>query len=291
MLNIFKTLHRRGFPRPAGSSILQRCHLATDSNANHAGTISIARHSPEERRLWLRITVPATFNHQPHLPSIPRQTKPETCLLNVSINDTLSELLTILREEYPDLGAPRFVEHPSNTPGGPSSPLSNGHTLGQLFRGKIHGSFQFPRGLALNLDEGQILASLRDIEARHRALEGAVTQMESTHAGIARSVERVILAIKWTGLAYISGQLGAIIFLTQQLGWDLMEPVSYLASLSGGIFSATIYVLMKRDPEYTNIGTWVRGILRKRISRRRGFDEKQYETIKAQAESLKGVIS
>ncbi|KAJ3150055.1 hypothetical protein HDU86_006779 [Geranomyces michiganensis] len=107
--------------------------------------------------------------------------------------------------------------------------------------------------------------------------------MDAARARIEVLVARWVNVVKWGGLAYLSTQLAGIMFLTQQLGWDLMEPVSYLATVAATIFSCSIYVAMRRDPAYTNIADSLRRVLRNLLIRHRGFDVAKYEALKARA--------
>ena len=58
-----------------------------------------------------------------------------------------------------------------------------------------------------------------------------------------------------------------------------------MLTLTTTLISSTLYVIIRRDPDYTNIATHLRTVLRRRISRFKGFDWEEYQRVKREVEA------
>ncbi|RKP01461.1 hypothetical protein CXG81DRAFT_25846 [Caulochytrium protostelioides] len=96
----------------------------------------------------------------------------------------------------------------------------------------------------------------------------AIDQIDGVlDAKAARNVRRLAkLLLTWVAL-----QLAAVIFLTLELGWDLMEPVSYLIIVGQAILTSACYLLLRREPSYENLGSWLHQLMRRRQNHKHGF--------------------
>ncbi|KAI8917877.1 hypothetical protein DFJ77DRAFT_458144 [Powellomyces hirtus] len=264
---------------------LKQQHLSTSVIAEQAatGTISIQSFGKHDGALWLRVMVPTT--------SIGDTTKPsEAYVFLASPSDTVADFLGHIKEEFPKYGPPELVvEHQPEGKGELvatssllSDPIPNSTKITDFIKSSTPGRIQFPRGFVLKVDTEAVKVTLAQMAVQRKALERELDELEKVRLDTDARARRWVTVVKWGGLVYVTGQLGAIMFLTQQLGWDLMEPVSYLITLGATIFSCLLYVIMRRDPAYTNMAGWMRNGLRGFIGRRRGFDKLRYAALKAQ---------
>ena len=60
----------------------------------------------------------------------------------------------------------------------------------------------------------------------------------------------LLYLLGWTVGGLLVAQLGGVIYLTYELGWDLMEPTTYLMGLAVTVASSGLYNLTKKDYEY-----------------------------------------
>lgn len=54
----------------------------------------------------------------------------------------------------------------------------------------------------------------------------------------------------WSVGAGLVAQLSGVVYLTYDLGWDLMEPTTYLMGLAVSVASYGIYIYSKAEYEY-----------------------------------------
>ena len=60
----------------------------------------------------------------------------------------------------------------------------------------------------------------------------------------------LLYLLGWTVGGLLVAQLGGVIYLTYELGWDLMDPTTYLMGLAVTVASSGLYNLTKKDYEY-----------------------------------------
>lgn len=78
---------------------------------------------------------------------------------------------------------------------------------------------------------------------------------------------------------YLVGQLGLVIHLTYELGWDLMEPVTYLIGLGSSILTFGVYIFTKSDFAFESHGeNWLEK-KRDKLYEKEGVDVSRIETI------------
>ncbi|KAJ3023254.1 hypothetical protein HKX48_003860 [Thoreauomyces humboldtii] len=197
------------------------------------GSISIQPFAKQDEIFWLKVTAPRG-------PSSSATQSLETCVVLAS---SACDVLTHLKEEFPTFGQPeiRFQESPPGTNGRPQ-PLSS-LTIAEFIRSDQPATIQFARGLNLHLDTAAVKTRLREADAKHASLEKELAWLVRMDESIERKVGTSIAVLKWSGLIYITGQLGAIIFLTQQLGWDLMGNISLVLLVIARADTASFFCL------------------------------------------------
>ncbi|KAJ1505662.1 hypothetical protein HMI54_010030 [Coelomomyces lativittatus] len=57
----------------------------------------------------------------------------------------------------------------------------------------------------------------------------------------------------YAGVSWLVSQLSTMIYLTYELGWDVMEPVSYLVGLGTTILGATYYAFFRTEYTYEDV--------------------------------------
>ncbi|KAI9104477.1 hypothetical protein DFS34DRAFT_195740 [Phlyctochytrium arcticum] len=230
----------------------------------------------------------------------------ETCVIPLKAKDRVSDLLMHIQEEYPNLGMPRIhvrprnqslldentvVDHSSTSAEAGTAHVVQGTTpplSDMLITDFLRNSDQYTIDLGtrihLRISKSELTEKLHNAESQMMLLRSELAIFEEQTANIEKAVENRVRLVKYAGMTYITLQLGTIVFLTQQLGWDLMEPVSYLVTIAGMIFSAALYLTIRRDPDYSTMSRWLRGVLRRQIIRWRRFDENKYLQIKRDVE-------
>ncbi|KAJ3027469.1 Methyltransferase-like protein 17, mitochondrial, partial [Rhizophlyctis rosea] len=120
--------------------------------------------------------------------------------------------------------------------------------------------------------------------------EGKLKGLDDVRGRIERKVGREVRAFKWGVGAVVAAQFGGMAYFVLELGWDLMEPVAYLMTVTTTIVSSGIYVLIRREPSFENLGSWARNLLRGRLIRKFGFDERVYERVRREVSNFKSVL-
>ncbi|TPX71530.1 hypothetical protein SpCBS45565_g01069 [Spizellomyces sp. 'palustris'] len=265
------------------------------------GCISVHPDHKYEGAYWLRISIPRPiFSNpkchskssqyidvaptDPQAPSTSQSSSPalspskkETCVFFIPPTETISDVVAHLREEYPELGVPKAVKGDRSCVDQPDK-----MSLDEFVKGSYH--IQIGPRIRLMVDKSAIRSQLKETEVRLTKLRAELMGLHEVMSTIEKGANKRVAFLKYAGLTYVCGQLGTIIFLTQQLGWDLMEPVSYLMTLATMIFSAVLYVSMRREPDYANIASWLRTTFRRRLMRRKGFDEQKYEKLRMEVD-------
>ncbi|KNC97895.1 uncharacterized protein SPPG_06886 [Spizellomyces punctatus DAOM BR117] len=248
---------RISIPRPISSNL--KCHSKTSQY------IDVAPTDPQ---------APSTL--QSSSPAL-SPSKKETCIFFISPTETISDVLAHLREEYPELGVPQAVKGDRSCVDQPDQ-----MSLDEFVKGSYH--IQIGPRIHLMVDKREMRSQLKETEVRLTKMRAELMGLDEMMSTIEKGVNKRVAFLKYAGLTYVCGQLGTIVFLTQQLGWDLMEPVSYLVTVATMIFSAVLYVSMRREPDYSNIASWLRTTFRRRLMRRKGFDEQKYEKLRKEVD-------
>ncbi|KAI9143576.1 hypothetical protein BKA69DRAFT_83060 [Paraphysoderma sedebokerense] len=91
--------------------------------------------------------------------------------------------------------------------------------------------------------------------------------------------ERRTKAVVYGGGAFLVSELAGIVYLTYELGWDLMEPTSYLLGLGTIIGGSAFYAFMRREYTYENAGNHLSDWIRTRVYRKNNFSVEKFENL------------
>ena len=89
-------------------------------------------------------------------------------------------------------------------------------------------------------------------------MKALLGDLECRRERVERGVERGVKGVVWTGLAWVCVQLGGIVFLTGELGWDLMgmyftktKPKKPTPILNNSLFCAFLFFFGEQNQSAT----------------------------------------
>ncbi|KAI8853358.1 hypothetical protein BC829DRAFT_440054 [Chytridium lagenaria] len=191
------------------------------------------------------------------------------------------QFVDTLKEEFRP-SVPTLVDSNSNVPLDPSAvplrDLFNGNMKIVLGRTKA-----IPNdGYEIHVDRNSLTDVVQKETAIIRDLSHTVEKSQNLNLSIERSVDLRFRIFRFIGLSYVSAQAGVIIYYTNVLGWDVMEPVAYIVSLTNITLGGAIFFFLRTEPSPGRIAEWFQDWCRKRLHRKYGYDHTQEETVKAQ---------
>ncbi|KAJ3277212.1 hypothetical protein HK104_003549 [Borealophlyctis nickersoniae] len=218
----------------------------------------------------------------------------EVCLLKVRKTESLADFILHLSEEYPSIGEIRATrgqfEEIERTDKVPITEFLRGNVMVWYDDGTKKASVS-SSSAALTVDRGQAFAQLSEVQSKLVALEAELGRLGIVNGDIEKAVGVRYTAFKYGLLTYLGLQFGTMVYLTQELGWDFMEPVAALVTLATMVVSSGVYVAIKREPSYSNVGQWVRETFRNRLANRYKFDRVQFESMNSAVERLRRIVS
>ncbi|KAJ3081612.1 hypothetical protein HK102_002233 [Quaeritorhiza haematococci] len=144
------------------------------------------------------------------------------------------------------------------------------------------------RYIGLSVNRTSVRQSFHEVATRLGQVRLEVNVQQQLKREVDGKVELRLNIIKWVGLVYLTLQLLVIIYLTDELGWDFMEPVSYLVTLGTVLLMFAYSVFRKQDYTYPNGELWLRNYFAKRISRRLKFDDTEYQMLLRKEKDVEG---
>ncbi|KAJ1559040.1 hypothetical protein HK405_012237, partial [Cladochytrium tenue] len=248
----------------------------------------------EEQTQSLRLSVP------PPRPAVAATSAtsaaaPGDCLFPLDTSRPLSELLTGLQEEFSDSvarvsatrGQFEHVAHDADRISlaafvrgsfvlwlHPRSPAAvGGRPLSSSSQPASSAAAMLPaRGLVV--DKAELVGLLAGEQAALAETRTDLTALEAVRASADARVDWAVFAIRATILAAMAAQLAAIAFFTYKIGWDVMEPVSYIVGLVNATAVGLVVLGVSEDADEA-----VRQWLRAAAYRRRGLDADRLRTL------------
>lgn len=126
-------------------------------------------------------------------------------------------------------------------------------------------------------DARQVVNELLTQEHALEQCQEVVSKVEKIlHERDAFSTKFVNALLLFAGV-YLFGQLTLMVWFTYDVGWDIMEPVSYLIGLATTILAAGFYLFVKREYTWYQTEKTLHGLIKSRIARRHPIDESNYQ--------------
>ncbi|KAL7752475.1 hypothetical protein RI367_002009 [Sorochytrium milnesiophthora] len=124
-------------------------------------------------------------------------------------------------------------------------------------------------GVPFFFDTSKLMATLRAKSNEISLLQQSILKLQQLKSQIDSMAGQRLRTIIMTGGSAIVGELGLIIYLTYELGWDLMEPTSYLIGLGTVIMGTTFYAFLRREYTYENAAIRISSLLHNQVVGRR----------------------
>ncbi|KNE71699.1 hypothetical protein AMAG_16251 [Allomyces macrogynus ATCC 38327] len=121
-------------------------------------------------------------------------------------------------------------------------------------------------------DARAALQKLRTVRADVEGKAAAVARVQGTVEDVERRVRGRLNTLMYGGAVGLCTELAGIVYLTYELGWDLMEPTSYLLGLGTVIIGATYFAVLRREYTYEAASNHLESLLQRRHARRAGLD-------------------
>ncbi|KAI9223892.1 hypothetical protein BC828DRAFT_374853 [Blastocladiella britannica] len=128
-------------------------------------------------------------------------------------------------------------------------------------------------GGAYTLDAASSLSPvLRAARAAAADADRASTLASASVSRVQAAADRSLARVLYGGTAALTAQLGAVVHLTYELGWDLMEPATNMLGLTTVILSGAFFAAANAEFTYANAANVVRDRLRRWHARRMRVD-------------------
>ena len=227
----------------------------------------------------LRLAVPDSFLALPKasplstsapIPATPIPTTTTQFIFLVNLSLPLSTLFADISEEFPGKAIQTSPEIDDRLP--TSTIFVTPHTL-------------IIQGLRFTTSPEAVLKRYTALKFRQLNLLQSFGPLDSIKTILERTVRRRVQVVLYGGMGYLVSQFGLVVFLTFDIGWDIMEPISYLLGVATAAVGAAFYLFRRREFTWEGFGTEVHSWVRGRVTRRWGFDE---ETWRCSKEALEG---
>jgi len=135
---------------------------------------------------------------------------------------------------------------------------------------------------ALNVQELQI-AKEQHIIRRLEDLRAEIRPLEEQHQEILRHAEKKTRLLEWALLFYMSLQTGVLARLTWwEYSWDIIEPITYFVTYSGGMIGMAYFILTKNDFNYPQMRDRQSLILHHKKAKKHRWDVERYNKLKGE---------
>ncbi|KAJ3349454.1 hypothetical protein GGF32_005614 [Allomyces javanicus] len=121
-------------------------------------------------------------------------------------------------------------------------------------------------------DARAALQKLRAVRADVEGKAAAVARVQGAVEDVEKRVRGRLDTLVYGGAVGLCTELAGIVYLTYELGWDLMEPTSYLLGLGTVIIGATYFAVLRREYTYEAASNHLESLLQRRHARRAGLD-------------------
>ncbi|KAI9173075.1 hypothetical protein H9P43_007206 [Blastocladiella emersonii ATCC 22665] len=225
-------------------------------------------------------TVPTLALSLPDPTSSPRATTAAFVQHVSPMQTTALDVLNNLRAEYvatPEAavadGAGRSPPRVYITRGYTDAVLDDatldGMSLAQLVRAN---AVVWVHGVPHTFDAADLVADLRTVRDALAEHDQRIPVARAALDAVHKRAETRLRWILYGGAGFLVSELGAIVFLTYELGWDLMEPTSYLLGLGTMIMGSAFYAVLRREYTYENAAAELHARLRERAARKLGVE-------------------
>lgn len=129
------------------------------------------------------------------------------------------------------------------------------------------------------LDFSPLRQQLSRLESDHQALLSEHDSLAHLSKQIHAQSHVYTRRIEILACLYLIAQLSVIVYLTYEMGWDLMEPVSYLVTLATAILAFGYACIRKHEYTYPNIHLWIKSLFANRLSKSLAFDQIRFKKV------------
>ena len=153
------------------------------------------------------------------------------------------------------------------------------------------GAFTIDLGHTAIAPDGRAFTDyLRSLKVEQGELRAERDVLDGLEALANRRSERRNLAARLGFGAFLYGQLGVIVYLTYDIGWDIMEPTTYLLGLASAILGYTVYLYTHQDFSFAIHMEGVLERLRQRHLVRLGYDAQRRVYVHDRLERLERLL-
>ncbi|ORZ40640.1 hypothetical protein BCR44DRAFT_1481755 [Catenaria anguillulae PL171] len=140
------------------------------------------------------------------------------------------------------------------------------------------------RGAPYSVDPTGLISSVQQLRASLTDMEKAAKAGSDKLAMVDARVRKQLDWIVHGGTAFLWAELTTIIYLTNELGWDLMEPTSYLLGLTTVTLGSAFFTFIGREFTYNNMTASLESWLTRRLVSKEHIDIDQIqEAVRAAA--------
>lgn len=192
------------------------------------------------------------------------------CRFIVPVDSTALQLIQDIKEEFPQAKV-------SVTRGYKGEIVDiESLRITDLIRG---GLVLWLNGNSTTIDNSTFLQKLRHAKSDLLSVTIDKNNLAKAKENLDFLSERKTKAVVYGGGAFLVSELAGIVYLTYELGWDLMEPTSYLLGLGTIIGGSAFYAFMRREYTYENAGNHLSDWIRTRVYRKNNFSVEKFENL------------
>ncbi|KAJ1564870.1 hypothetical protein HK096_005788 [Nowakowskiella sp. JEL0078] len=193
----------------------------------------------------------------------------------MSVNAPLIQIADALELEFPDYQV-EFV-----TTSYPTNKLKKGK-LSDWTSGSALLNINDKKGKTwtLEFDQMELKKKLSKIDALLAKEKEKFSRMEDFKKKLDKLTEWKIAFFRYGGMSIVAAQpIVNVDAALKQLGWDLMEPVSYLLGSLNLIFAGGYYIIRRKEMTFEDVEFGSKELLTRRLYNKRGFDLAAFLTL------------
>ncbi|KAL3898523.1 MAG: hypothetical protein SGCHY_002677 [Lobulomycetales sp.] len=140
------------------------------------------------------------------------------------------------------------------------------------------------------VDQGSVARLKADTEmALERELERA-KQPGLLESIVSRRAQMRVLVSRYGILSYLALEIAALAFLTIEVGWDIVEPITLMIAYTTSILAFGYSVFCRENFSLPNFEGAVRQRYKRKLERKLGHDSVAFAEMKARIERLRGEL-
>ena len=155
----------------------------------------------------------------------------------------------------------------------------------------LRGEFMIDLGHAAIRPDGRAFSDyMKALQVEQAELTAERAHLDALHTtAVRRSAVRDLTARLGFG-AFLYAQLGVIVYLTYDIGWDIMEPTTYLMGLFNAVLSYGVFLITHRDFSFEYHLERMLARAQARHAERLGYDPLRRDYVQRRLERLEHLL-